>query len=224
MFRYLAILCLFPAFAHADFSCDQTFPPGDWRITYCDNEDMRGKLDFLKEQLRSDLAFKKNWRIEFEGEAQYVDEYLTLLEDFESAMNEYSSSYCRLYLFTGGRWGGSGESDAWRSCDAWMLAETLARYESLLGQWPYGTQPGFDCDKAQLEVEQKICRNDKLSSRDRALTGVYARVLSAAEDRETLVEAQRRWLEETRNQCEDDDCLYNAYTERTRVLAEMLQE
>jgi len=132
--------------------------------------------------------------------------------------------YCELYLFTGGKWGGSGESDSYRICSGWMKSEKLEKYVELIKQWPNITQPSFNCENAKTNVEILICSNEQLSRSDVNLTNVYKKALENLPKQKNIKRSQKQWLEVIRSECKDYNCVLNAYNKRISILISFLDE
>lgn len=76
-----------------------------------------------------------------------------------------------------------------------------------------------------LGVEKKaICRSDKLSKQDRALSSWYRKSIEAADNKDILSESQRTWLADVRNHCAEEECLEAAYRERAHYLISVLAD
>ena len=71
----------------------------------------------------------------------------------------------------------------------------------------------FHCNQAQSTVDKLICSSPRLSALDERLSLAYsdAQRGASAEQRQQLVVAQRRWLNNVRGKCNDESCLVNAY-------------
>jgi uncharacterized protein len=77
----------------------------------------------------------------------------------------------------------------------------------------------FPCEKAKSKVELAICASPKLSELDDYLSRYYAAARMALRHAEDcLVSDQRSWIQLTRNQCKDADCLKQAYLSRLSAL------
>jgi len=90
---------------------------------------------------------------------------------------------------------------------------------ALLACAPSCYAASFDCLKAASRTEQIICRDNKLSELDEALTHVYQERLSALKDTRFLREQQRTWLLEVRNRCTTATCLIAVYQKRLAQLS-----
>lgn len=100
-----------------------------------------------------------------------------------------------------------------------------------------GTQPSFDCAKAESSAEELVCADDKLAALDRRLAKRFANAMDAAGSMDvgaddavkTLRATQRGWIK-GRDDCwkADDlrDCVMSAYLIRENELVTqwMLQE
>jgi len=75
--------------------------------------------------------------------------------------------------------------------------------------------PSFDCAKAGTPVEHLVCDNKPLSSLD----GIMARQYKVASKSASAKQAQKDWLNNTRNACSDAACLAVEYSKRIVSLA-----
>ncbi len=82
----------------------------------------------------------------------------------------------------------------------------------LFASWTHAA--GFDCSKASTLVEKAICSDSELSKLDDLLTISYKEALRNISDTDKLKSEQRNWLSNTRNKCQDADCLKRAYNKR----------
>ncbi|WP_266171087.1 lysozyme inhibitor LprI family protein [Dyella subtropica] len=78
----------------------------------------------------------------------------------------------------------------------------------------------FDCGKAESTVEKLICGNANVSRLDTQLQDTYQKALSAIDpsSKAKLIGEQRHWIKYTRNLCQDEACLKDAYAARIDVL------
>lgn len=76
----------------------------------------------------------------------------------------------------------------------------------------------FDCSKARARVEHAICASEQVSQLDSDLASAFADALAKASDPGALKSAQRAWLRQTRDTCQDEGCLVNAYRQRVAAL------
>lgn len=74
----------------------------------------------------------------------------------------------------------------------------------------------FDCEKAASKVEKLVCGNAEVSDLDAKLARTYETILAKldADGRNSLINEQRRWLQQSRNRCQQATCLKHAYWER----------
>lgn len=83
--------------------------------------------------------------------------------------------------------------------------------------------PSFDCKTDKKPVEQAICSDTDLSSKDRALNDLFHQVLArlSGQARTDLIQAENNWVTKRRNQCRDPDmaaCIAQSYDARIREL------
>lgn len=69
----------------------------------------------------------------------------------------------------------------------------------------------FDCEKAVGGIENKICLDREVSDLDSNLAHLY---YSLKDKSNSIVEDQKNWLKNTRNKCENIDCLRSVYAAR----------
>ena len=74
----------------------------------------------------------------------------------------------------------------------------------------------FDCAKATAIVEKTICGSSRLSALDDELAKTYA--VARKSGGEKVRDAQRQWLRDERNACEDEECIEAAYLLRIATL------
>lgn len=77
---------------------------------------------------------------------------------------------------------------------------------------------GFDCRKAQTEVENLICSNSRLSYLDEQMTAACKKALTKLERKQELAREQREWVTEQRDSCHNVTCIEQAYIRRIRQL------
>jgi len=82
--------------------------------------------------------------------------------------------------------------------------------------------PSFDCKTNRRPVEQAICGDAELSSKDRALNNLYSQVLGglSGQARTDLIQAENIWMTQ-RNQCRDPGmvaCIAQSYDAHIREL------
>ena len=76
----------------------------------------------------------------------------------------------------------------------------------------------FDCQRASLPAEKKVCADDGLSKLDEQLAAAYKTALAQASDASDLKHLQRQWAQ-LRNGCGDQTaCLKSLYQERLAEL------
>lgn len=80
----------------------------------------------------------------------------------------------------------------------------------------------FDCSKASTFIEKKICSDKQLSDLDELLMLAYKKARSNSTDSNSVKKQQRTWLKETRNKCQNTDCLKRVYTARIKDLVDVV--
>lgn len=81
----------------------------------------------------------------------------------------------------------------------------------------------FACIRAATQVEKLICSTPELSKLDENLKNIYGQLLRLAPNRSWLIEQQRNWLVNIRNQCTNNTCLIDEYRNRIAMLEADLQ-
>lgn len=85
----------------------------------------------------------------------------------------------------------------------------------------------FDCKKAQTRTEHMICDPSSpygfIDSQDDELNIAYQWAVMRVNDKQKLLNEQRRWLKDIRNTCADRACLSKVYRERLETLAALVQ-
>lgn len=84
-----------------------------------------------------------------------------------------------------------------------LLATALSAYAA-----------SFDCAGAGTKVEKLICGDAGLSKLDKELSATYKAALKDGKQADSIKQAQKQWLKETRNTCQDVECLRAAYRNR----------
>ncbi len=92
---------------------------------------------------------------------------------------------------------------------------------SLLAVAPRAISASFDCAKASGTTETLICKDAQTSALDDKLQQTYKAALAAVapSSKKALIEEQRHWITYTRDVCQDEACLQQAYTARIGMLA-----
>lgn len=86
---------------------------------------------------------------------------------------------------------------------------------------PRAIAASFDCSKATSTTETLICKDTQTSALDDKLQQTYKAALGAVapSSKKALIEEQRHWIAYTRDVCQDEACLQQAYTARIDTLA-----
>lgn len=103
---------------------------------------------------------------------------------------------------------------------SWLLPAALLCCALAHAQEAAVPTPGFDCRQAEKVVEHWICASPELMQADLRLNEIY-RTAQAKPDGDATLAALRagqlRWLRQ-RNRCESQDCVAQAYAQRTAEL------
>lgn len=77
---------------------------------------------------------------------------------------------------------------------------------------------GFDCKKAATASEKLICSDQELASLDVELNRAYSIASKANIDKAQLKTEQQYWVRNSRDTCQDVECMKAAYHSRIRIL------
>ena len=86
---------------------------------------------------------------------------------------------------------------------------------------PHAIAASFDCGKAASTTERPTYENAQISALDDKLQQAYkaAQATAAPSSKKTLIEEQCHWITYTRDVCQDETCLQQAYTAHIAALA-----
>ena len=79
--------------------------------------------------------------------------------------------------------------------------------------------PSFDCTKAQSKSEISICESEALASLDLKIAKAYKQSLLNSSNTSLEKARQWVWLKETRDKCDDAECLERVMGERLALLS-----
>ncbi|WP_171016063.1 lysozyme inhibitor LprI family protein [Ramlibacter sp. 2FC] len=79
-------------------------------------------------------------------------------------------------------------------------------------------RPSFDCAKSRTLVEKLICANPVLAKMDARMAVAYFTLSTSLIDQKSLLDEQRAWLRNDRNNCDSLECLVAAYQSRIGAL------
>jgi uncharacterized protein len=79
---------------------------------------------------------------------------------------------------------------------------------------PVPALAALDCSRAKSNVEKLLCSNPRLAEADERMALAYRGAIHRGADPRMLMEAQRAWIDDARNVCNDVECLLRAYEER----------
>lgn len=100
---------------------------------------------------------------------------------------------------------------------AYLMRRTTLLALSIVLASPAYAAIGIDCKKAQSKVELMICdvkNNPELWSLDSEMNTIYNYSLQISESKQSVSDAQKKWLKEVRNVCSRRRCLKEAYEAR----------
>ncbi len=73
---------------------------------------------------------------------------------------------------------------------------------------------GPDCSRANTNTEKLLCSNSRLAVADQRMALAFRGAIRRGADSRTLMEAQRVWIHDARDVCNDVECMLKAYEER----------
>jgi uncharacterized protein len=79
---------------------------------------------------------------------------------------------------------------------------------------PAFAQAALDCSHAKTNSEKMLCSNSRLAEADDRLAAAYRGAMRRGADPKELMDAQRAWLRDSRDVCNDAECMLKAYEER----------
>ena len=71
-----------------------------------------------------------------------------------------------------------------------------------------------DCSHAKTNAEKLLCSNPRLAEADQRMALAFRGAIHRGADPGTLMEAQRIWIHDVRDICNEVECMLNAYEER----------
>ena len=72
----------------------------------------------------------------------------------------------------------------------------------------------LDCSRAKSNAEKLLCSNSRLAEADDRLALAFRGAIHRGADPRVLMEAQRTWIHDARDVCNDVECMLKAYEER----------
>ena len=72
----------------------------------------------------------------------------------------------------------------------------------------------LDCSRAKSNAEKLLCSNSRLAYADERMALAFRGAIHRGADPRMLMEAQRAWIRDARDACNDVECMLNAYEER----------
>lgn len=76
----------------------------------------------------------------------------------------------------------------------------------------------FDCAQANSRVDNAICTSPQISKLDDELAEAYRTALASSSEPDAIKTAQRLWLKQIRNACQDEACLATVYQQRIAAI------
>ena len=88
------------------------------------------------------------------------------------------------------------------------------------------TTASFDCNKSLSKAEKMICNNPELTDLDVKLNVEYKDVLDMSDliPRQNIISEQKLWQENTRDVCNDEQCLKQTYLARIEAINALLNK
>ena len=79
---------------------------------------------------------------------------------------------------------------------------------------PAQAQAALDCSRAKTNTEKLLCSNSRLAEADERLAFAFRAAIHRGADPKELMDAQRTWIRDARDVCNDVECMLKAYEER----------
>ena len=83
---------------------------------------------------------------------------------------------------------------------------------------PASALAALDCSHVKTNTEKMLCSNTRLAEADDRLAVAYRGAMRRGADPKELLEAQRIWIRDSRDVCNDAECMLKAYEERISEL------
>lgn len=74
--------------------------------------------------------------------------------------------------------------------------------------------PAIDCSNPRSNVQKMLCSNSRLMRADEQLALAYRDAMRRGANPQELIESQGRWIQESRDVCNDAECMLRAYRDR----------
>jgi uncharacterized protein len=72
----------------------------------------------------------------------------------------------------------------------------------------------LDCSRAKTNSEKLLCSNSRLAEADQRLAFAFRGAIRRGSDPKELMDAQRAWIQNSRDVCNEVECMLRAYEER----------
>jgi uncharacterized protein len=86
------------------------------------------------------------------------------------------------------------------------------------------TAASFDCSKAVTKMEKLICSDESLRYQDKSLNLAYRTLKAMSGEENKVVLAQKKWLSNISDQCNDVQCLMQAFSSRNAEFVQKREE
>jgi uncharacterized protein len=83
---------------------------------------------------------------------------------------------------------------------------------------PFAVPAALDCSRARSNAEKMLCSNSRLALADERMAYAFREAIRRGADPATLMQSQRRWTNESRDACNEVECMLKAYEHRTAEL------
>lgn len=72
----------------------------------------------------------------------------------------------------------------------------------------------LDCSRAKTNAGKLLCSNPRLAEADERMALAFRGAIHRGAEPRSLMEAQRAWINDARDVCNDVECMLKAYEER----------
>jgi uncharacterized protein len=80
--------------------------------------------------------------------------------------------------------------------------------------FPPAAMAALDCSRAKTNSEKLLCSNSRLAEADQRLAYAFRGAIRRGADPKELMDAQRVWVRDARDVCNQVECMLKAYEER----------
>jgi uncharacterized protein len=79
---------------------------------------------------------------------------------------------------------------------------------------PAAASAALDCSRAKTNTEKLLCSNSRFAEADERLAFAFRGAIRRGADPKELMDAQRAWIRDARDVCNEVECMLKAYEER----------